>query len=236
MCRPPLACFQGTREFDLPFSEGLLGNLRGFCCSRDDARIRGGCLRSTGRAATVAGTTCCTHKGFGKKSWSSWIGGTIPDKIRSSFAGVLSCAHAAVSSFAFTRYERQRLGAGTLPHPGLHVFEGKHVSYCVDRLHSVRMKAPQESVSCTCIKWSRAVHSPTHKPPHRCARRSSRNHRQTRKSSTMKQPLPLVSFVQIPPVPDPSRPPHSKPFLPSLETKALEASRPHRSRLRRLEV
>ncbi|CAN0448554.1 unnamed protein product, partial [Laminaria digitata] len=26
---------QETREFDLPFSAGLVGNLRGFCCARD---------------------------------------------------------------------------------------------------------------------------------------------------------------------------------------------------------
>ncbi|CAM9244784.1 unnamed protein product, partial [Ectocarpus fasciculatus] len=49
-----LEYLEETREFDLPFSEGLLGNLRGFCCSRDDLRIRGGWLRSAGRAATVA--------------------------------------------------------------------------------------------------------------------------------------------------------------------------------------
>ncbi|CAM9803236.1 unnamed protein product [Pylaiella littoralis] len=31
-----LRYLEGTRDFDLPFSEGLFGNLRGFCCSRDD--------------------------------------------------------------------------------------------------------------------------------------------------------------------------------------------------------
>ncbi|CAM9597125.1 unnamed protein product [Ectocarpus sp. 12 AP-2014] len=49
-----LEYLEGTREFDLPFSEGLLGNLRGFCCSRDDFRVRGRWLLSAGRAATVA--------------------------------------------------------------------------------------------------------------------------------------------------------------------------------------
>ncbi|CAM9864054.1 unnamed protein product [Scytosiphon promiscuus] len=29
-----LRYLEGTRDFDLPFSEGLLGNLRGFCCTR----------------------------------------------------------------------------------------------------------------------------------------------------------------------------------------------------------
>ncbi|CAM9839504.1 unnamed protein product [Hapterophycus canaliculatus] len=29
-----LKYLEGTRDFDLPFSEGLLGNLRGFCCTR----------------------------------------------------------------------------------------------------------------------------------------------------------------------------------------------------------
>eukprot|EP00752_Nemacystus_decipiens_P006560 g5907.t1 len=32
-----LSYLEGTREFDLPFSEGLVGNLRGFCCGRGDS-------------------------------------------------------------------------------------------------------------------------------------------------------------------------------------------------------
>ncbi|CAM9931438.1 unnamed protein product [Ascophyllum nodosum] len=30
-----LSYLEGTQDFDLPFSEGIVGNLRGFCCTRD---------------------------------------------------------------------------------------------------------------------------------------------------------------------------------------------------------
>eukprot|EP00903_Cladosiphon_okamuranus_P019634 g18054.t1 len=56
-----LSYLEGTREFDLPFSEGLFGNLRGFCCARGDALLQVlPCGRRpfwAGPATTAAGAT-----------------------------------------------------------------------------------------------------------------------------------------------------------------------------------